>query len=420
MYPLIIFSSIGEREVTFPALVRSVVKGIRMQATIVQRPVGQGGLLQSSLDCGGEPLRWIYDCGSNQVDSLNREIAVIAADPSIDILFLSHLDSDHINGVDRLLAAVSVKEVVLPYLREADLSFAICRDIEAGQLTGVFLDFATDPAGWLIGRGASTVTFVDGRSDDGPDDDGPDGTPETGGGGEGPIYYKWSREPVPIKNVGSSVVRRAASTSLVLAYTSGHRLDWVLVPYAFQPSVKLVKAFMRELRTHFDSNVSIKHIVSQARTKLGRDKLRLCYDALWANHNLVSMSLYAGPGNTQARQLEFHCKDGCYATSDDAVGWLSTGDAHLGGRKRRDALLKYYERFKPRVSVLVVPHHGAAEYFHQDLTRAFPNLRFAVASAGKNGYGHPHEIVKNAFKGWRPFFTVGDEESTRVLLRAHL
>jgi glyoxylase-like metal-dependent hydrolase (beta-lactamase superfamily II) len=160
------------------------VKGISMKSTIVQRPVGQGGLLQGSLDCGATPLRWMYDCGSNQIDSLYREISRVAANPSLDILFLSHLDSDHVSGIDRLLTMVSVSEVVLPYLREADISLAVCRDVEAGRLTGLFLDFAADPAGWLIGRGVVTVTFVEGRGDDGPDDDGPDGTPETGGGGE--------------------------------------------------------------------------------------------------------------------------------------------------------------------------------------------------------------------------------------------
>jgi hypothetical protein len=375
-------------------------------------------MLRGSLDCGTEPLRWIYDCGSNQRDPLHREIAHTAADPFIDILFLSHLDSDHVNGIDQLLTSVPVKEVVLPYLREADLSLAVCRDVEAGQLTGVFLDFAADPAGWLIGRGASTVTFLEGRGDDGPEDDGPDGIPEGGGGGDGKVYYKWSREPVTIRSIGDGSVRKAASTSLISTFTDGYTLDWVLVPYAFQPSARLVKAFEKELRDHFGGKTSIKHIVSQARTREGREKLRNCYDALWVNHNLVSMSLYAGPAHMSAKGLEVRHDDLRLLTSNEAAGWLSTGDAHLGGRKRRDALLNYYDRFNRRIGGFVVPHHGAAEYFHTDLTHAFPNLRFVVAAAGKNGYGHPHEIVMNAFGGGRPFFTVGEEERSKVELSA--
>jgi len=390
-----------------------------MRVKIIQRPVGQGGLLHGSLDCGGEPLRWLYDCGSNQTGSLDREIAEVATNPSLHLLFLSHLDSDHVNGVDRLLSRVSVTEVVLPYLSDADLSLAICRDIEAGRLSGVFLDFATDPARWLIGRGVSIVTFIPGRSDDEPPDGGPDGPYEDrGGAGEGPVSYKWSKSPIVERRIGESIVQRATATAVIGARTSISMLDWVMVPYAFKPSVKLIGAFVKQLQIQFPRKRTIRHIVEQVRTTSGREKLRLCYDALWANHNLVSMCLYAGPERIKPKSCGL--ESGRWGTGSVApAGWLSTGDFHLGRVGRRRALLDYYQRFTSTVGTVVVPHHGAADYFHSDLVNSFTKVRVGIAAAGKNGYGHPHKTVKKAVKQHHRIFSkVSSAKWSRVVMDA--
>lgn len=90
--------------------------------------LGQGGLHWGELTLGQKSLRWVYDCGSNQTDALKREIGTVARGGDIDLLFLSHFDSDHINGVDLLLSQVKVREVVLPYLKEEILVAIIARD----------------------------------------------------------------------------------------------------------------------------------------------------------------------------------------------------------------------------------------------------------------------------------------------------
>lgn len=50
------------------------------------------------------------------MDRLGQEVMEVANGGHVDLLFLSHLDSDHVNGVDRLLALTTVGEVVLPLL----------------------------------------------------------------------------------------------------------------------------------------------------------------------------------------------------------------------------------------------------------------------------------------------------------------
>jgi len=60
-------------------------------------------MFSGRIQSGNATLYWVYDCGSNQQDRLSEEILSVAAQGPIDLLFLSHLDSDHVNGVDRLL-----------------------------------------------------------------------------------------------------------------------------------------------------------------------------------------------------------------------------------------------------------------------------------------------------------------------------
>lgn len=88
-----------------------------MKATLIQHPVGQGGLMSGLLELPDRTIHWVYDCGSNQAEPRDREIAIVEGHGNLDVLFLSHLDSDHVNGIDRLLMSVKVQEVVLPDLR---------------------------------------------------------------------------------------------------------------------------------------------------------------------------------------------------------------------------------------------------------------------------------------------------------------
>lgn len=395
-----------------------------MQVEVIQHPVGQGGLYSGKLDYDSEPFRWVYDCGSNQSDALQRELEGLGPG-TINVLFLSHLDSDHIRGVDVLLAIaeVEISEVVLPYLSEVERVAAIVSDIEAGALTGTFLEFAADPARWLIRRGVQIVTFIEGRDDDSPRDDErgePTGGGE-GGGGEGGIVYKWhSPESLYKREINGAIVQRRATTDFINVPSP---TNWVLLPYAHRPSPSRLRKFQDALRATYGRNRSVSRIVAEARTRDGRKRLRDCYDALWSNHNLVSMSLYAGPRspNARIRDLEFNGKRPCpWRQASGAVGWLSTGDSNLASRTRRLALLSHYRRFLPQVSVFVVPHHGAANYFHRDLATSFSNLVVSVAAAGRNGYGHPHRKVIDAFQNKCAFHNVSEVPNSILRMQATL
>ncbi|MFD1863058.1 hypothetical protein [Planococcus chinensis] len=92
-------------------------------------PVGQGFFYSGKIETNNKNWNLVYDCGatgSNQ--KLNREINNLInsgffTNNILDILVISHFDSDHINGLPKLLENVTVKNLFIPYYSEMDLLF---------------------------------------------------------------------------------------------------------------------------------------------------------------------------------------------------------------------------------------------------------------------------------------------------------
>jgi Metallo-beta-lactamase superfamily len=377
-----------------------------MDVTLTQHPVGQGGMMSGLLNIPGGQFHWVYDCGSNQSEALNREIALVAARGDVDCLFLSHLDSDHVNGVDRLLMATGVKEVVLPYLNDLDRLIAAAHDHATGALSGGFLTFLSDMEGWFGARGVERVTFIMPRDDD---DEGEDGRgpelPRSDGGGEGPIRAKWSHPAQDYsapagdslsRSKGPMVQRFETTASLHLSAASG-MLDWLLLPYAHRPSEAQLLAFRKAMHRKFGPKypARLKALLSDPAL---REMVRECYDLIWSDHNLVSMALYAGPRESQhwqgdclSKPLWWH-----HYQQSNAVGWFETGDMHLNVGRRRKAFVHHYRDVLDQVNVFALPHHGSHRNFHDSLFGELPNMSQCVAATGPNGYGHPSDSVKQS------------------------
>ena len=393
-------------------------------AKLSQRAVGQGGLWSGAFDAGGRPIRWIYDCGSNQSDCLVREINRLSGEP-LDLLFLSHFDNDHVNGIDLLLGTCAVEEVILPYLNEGDRLLVIGTELAAGQLTENFRTFIADPVSWLQGRGVSRVTFVRVRDED------DDGGPELGGPSsdtQGELRVKWSTAPRIIARGWGKGGRTSWQNAVVTlaAQNSSMCADWVFIPQIHLPTAARAKAFLKAVTAQFPGH-NVERIVNEALNPAGRLKLRVAYDALWTDHNKITMSLYAGPyplglHNWRAKfdwpagsdrpfnywQFRLH------KASEDGVGWLASGDADLSAPRRRAAFLKFYKAVLPHVGVFVVPHHGAAESFDRSLLDQMPQLKVGIAAAGPNGYGHPHSFVQDAVNSVSVFVQVDERETSTL------
>jgi hypothetical protein len=392
-----------------------------------QHPVGQGGLATGEIrSFQGHRLGWTYDCGSNQDDALVREITRAAEPGQRELLFLSHLDSDHVSGVDRFLDQCPTRHVVLPYLDELHLLAVMARDSVRGRLTRLFRDAASNLPGWFAERGVQSLTFVRGAADEGGAGRGegdprpPDGA--EGGGGEGETVAEWTLKPTlspstgaPGGGGGAIVVQEVSADAALRFRRAGAVLDWTLVPHVHEPGPDRLERFRDLLRGKFGEPLDLPTIIKAAQNQDARKKLRDCYDGLWSDHNLVSMALYSGPARSSGKftaYCQWRRRFGHHLTRP---GVLLTGDAHLDQRERRRALFDHYRHFVDHVGALMLPHHGSIHNFHEELLEGFPNLELAFACSGPNNYGHPHLEVRLAVERARLHYRRVSHKRSRAI-----
>ena len=126
-------------------------------AVIRQEPVGHGGFHTGAFcfpDLHHPCLHWVYDCGSwhKARTALQKRIKglvkrVHRTKRPLDLLFVSHFDVDHVNGLHTLLDQLPVDTVVIPYLEPADAFVVVAAAVERQNATP-----ATDPdwRKWLL------------------------------------------------------------------------------------------------------------------------------------------------------------------------------------------------------------------------------------------------------------------------------
>ena len=400
-----------------------------MRVTRRQYPVGQGCFHASQIcrtnDKGDEvTFRYVYDCGSmNQsilrgvVDSFRMQTS------SLDALFVTHLDDDHVNGIDRLLGTVQVDTVYLPYVDDV---VPIVELVEAdlnGALSASLIEAWIEPQSWFGRRGVSEIVRVrasteDGQSRPAPGDDFDDKsdlpnpsseeTPPTSEQDRGGEF----RSRVRVRYMNSGAQLRFSE--------SGEPHSWTLVPHVDPAPANQRKRFMKELTRVLclprGTPIAASRLAAALRNDSDRKRIRNCYEKILAGgsrrrHNRVSMSLYSGPSEGSRDLLWEYSIVGClsacaprvvkaggvpyFPCEEQAVGWIGTGDAELRTAKVREAWRRTYSPFEEQVSTLLLPHHGSTGSFHPELLE-FQNLALCVASAGApSRYKHPGHSVVN-------------------------
>ena len=406
--------------------------------TMIQHPVGQGGLFSGTLDLWDTRFRWVYDCGSVRSDeeSRNREIDTISIMGDIDVLYLSHLDDDHVNGIARLLGNCKVKDVVIPHLYDYEFLAFMAMDLRMGDISELsrnYIEMAFDETNWFLERRVERVIRIQRSDSTGPT---PLSSEDSGDGGyRGPtdpseddtsgvlgpdagerIQSSW------ISGDGSDALSRTkrgtvfdarADSCSVMNY-QGWNLNWTLVPYVYQPNTKRMKAFKKNLKREFKS-VTRKDILEIVKDATEIRRLRDCYSGMWKDHNLVSMSLYCGPIISRGH---YELTSGELSEEKCVGGWLLTGDANLSGVRHPKRFFEWYKRYINSVGVFMAPHHGSNRSIGDNVLQHMPNLRTCYAAAGTNGYGHPGIEVKKLSKRNRVnFHEVDTSDDSRLTMK---
>jgi hypothetical protein len=440
--------------------------------------VGQGCFYSGEIFCApnSAPLRIVYDCGSETAgNALEREVDLfhqIIHNAKLDVLVLSHLDADHVNGVSLLLDnGLAARYVFLPYLTQAQRAIAAAG--AGDEADPNYFELLADPVGFLEGRGVENIIFVSGGEDEEerssekdtppfqPSDDGGDAPnlgdmeddkkgrshyhrddatklPQPGhplsqaslplGASQSDwiedsrpkqkanLYFKTDRRPLRLARCWQGKFFHRDDMRLPVSTISG-ALDFTTHP-GDSTSVQRYKRFLKEVHSRFGT-LDPGPVVMAIRDESGRKKLRDCYHHIRGNHNDVSLVLWHGPiPVTALARLNSGARTRGWRRVADSPGCngstLLTGDLTCTNRVVQN-MERHFGGRLGGLAFLQVPHHGSVHSWNARLLGVTSPAVMPIISAGiSNVYRHPHpqviDALENTNGGVRWF--VSDERNT--------
>jgi hypothetical protein len=344
-----------------------------------QHPVGQGFFHSGEVraDGTGEALfRYVYDCGEfrEHHDARNREIANLVERwgprTVVDIVFISHIDADHVNGLKALfdpVAGLTPAVFILPQVTPLQRLVMWCEALARGGLQNDFFDqFVADPETTLVesfpGVSVLTVTATDATSPDSFEErilDVP-GVRDQGG------TPRWTLRSDPTSAESSHTV--SSGSQIVVGRAQQDDPVWILVPHVAQHIasgrqrfIELLALRMGLTPSQLEDNLSDARFLLDLITKKATI-LRNTFRDTAPSTNATSLSLYSGPDIAAESWTSLrYGRDQTWHAGGPRVGWLGTGDAELSDET--GSLINFLEtfrRFFPLVRTVSTPHHGSS------------------------------------------------------------
>lgn len=380
-------------------------------------PVGQGAFYSEEfLDENGKCVfRVVYDCGSlkscklqkNSDGSLlarqdikNRVSGAFSDDHGIDVLFISHLDDDHVNLIPCLRAFQDrqIRRVVLPLLTEEEryilLGYHLIKS-RRRRKDGALERIVTAPEEYFGNH--TKVTFV-----------------QPADGERSAVENKMGENGIGVDDL-QKVVPSLTKISIRNSFPENRQMpQWHLIPYNHKP--ERYSNLKDELENIFGKGFQIAKLKDPDFVIDNLKDLRRCYNnALQGRINQNSMALYSGPVDCECSSCKGEVVKGDiwgrYCPCDqfaeywlDCIlrqelssvfrgcpGCLYTGDLSLNDSQP----MKNFEQYVKCIGTVQMPHHGSLDSFGTgDL---LIEGRVCVATYGeRNSFGHPAFAVKRA------------------------
>ena len=344
-------------------------------------PVGQGGFYSESFKTNNNNFNVVYDCGS-----ISRGVDKVISNSfdkneDIDILFISHFDSDHVNKINILKNSVGkIKTVIMPLLSEEDKDF----------LPLVYK--------WLGSEYKNSLDILN--------------NPKEFFGSETKII--WVREVVESRDEESNQeIRDVAEIEDGAEIKGGENINfslegrkfWIYKPYNYKNKIRhkeLLKKF-RENNILINDLKDIEYIFNHIK------EIRKCYKEVEGSINQNSLVLYSNliEYKDSTACIYIYIREDywkfhpfwryCFSKNQFNLGCIYTGDVHLktivDDFKNKIKRCKYYLP----VNTIQVPHHGSKNGFDIDFFNDFSEGRRRIISpisfGLSNPYGHPSSMV---------------------------
>lgn len=347
---------------------------IHSNFTRIIHPIGQGAFYSEQLEYNDEYFNVVFDCGSwrsnNTTKILKSEISSrFVMGEEIEILFISHFDNDHINGVQALINhKIKIKNIVIPLVEEKDFWFF---SKEYGMDYNSFKNLYNS-----LCASADKVYKVK------------------------PVNIEDSEEHNR-KNINLSENKNEQSEEIIDSNTLlriNNIFDWCYIVFNYNMDTKK-KIFLKNLEKEgltldvfchgFEHILSHIEQIKNAYKKLNKE------DGL----NLSSLIVYSGGYNKRyscitttnccgfCRIIDYHYNRYILCVNE---GCLYSGDTNLNQNRLIDDLKYKLKDLSKHVGIIQIPHHGCRKNFNNDIFTLNDDIIFCFVSYGsKNDYGHP-------------------------------
>jgi hypothetical protein len=387
-----------------------------------QYGVGQGGFHFQEIslaDPKSKPssFRFAYDCGGKKefVKWGIKHATSGYTNPTLDSVYISHFEFDHVNGLEELCKTATVNRFFVPYIGAPEAIHLIAKQLEAGvEITLEYVSVL-----FAVARGESIY-----------------GVPVTrieAGGENPPSFDQDQPQSAQPESDNTFVVeipnRNSLTNNDAIRLKIGKQVIWEVIHWCYAPYKDLSEHVVVELKRKFSTFESeilpgfLNGATADQANKSGnwilkhRNQIRDCYNQVIeeinssliddqkipSDHNVVSLCLFSGPTSKppypRHKTYVYNSFPKIFPPLLDFISrtgaWLGTGDAML---KRDEVWGPFKSFFGSRLNecrTIIIPHHGAnsnkSDNYRKELVR---RRRICVISAGaKNSYHHPHISV---------------------------
>lgn len=372
-------------------------------------PVGQGAFyLEQFKLYNEERINVVYDCGSlTSKQILKKEIkSNLYENETILFVFISHLDVDHVNGLEFLLHYCNVKYLVLPLTSKNDrylLSLKYLCDSNENDMDDFLYRFISNPYETLRRESDNTRIITVRNYDD----------------NESEVL----EERYNNRTVQSGI--NILETDYIAENYLSHYWEYVPFNLRFRDRAnQLIDALNRCL----PEDTRIEDIIDLWGHKSIRTAVKKAYSEVDGSLNTNSMTLFSGIQKPDINQTfilpfnQFRCPikdyyfDRCIFEVIKPNGCLYTGD--YNAKSNWEELYEAYKTYWNYIGCVQVPHHGS----YRNYNSRFSSLNsFFVISAGKNNkYRLPSGLVIKDLISERKYpFIVTEDKNKEVIMMIH-
>ena len=351
-------------------------------------PIGQGAFYtERFVDDNNTTLaNVVYDCGCNRTLSNSSKKMIeftFCEDDEIDVLFISHFDADHVNGIRTLIDnKVNIRYVIMPLLTADEIKFLSVIYNKVNRADKDIQTLINNPKAYF---GNNTIILKVKSIDENLDNE------------NSSISLDKFKDSKLEKDESYYYINSFCKISLIN--------EWLYIPANFESnerSKQLSKLLNNE-------NIDLKSNID-CLVKYKASELKRVYNQLDGNVNGNSLMLYSGSISENvsfkfsffSKYKSLCCMNWFKSHVKGKSACLYLGDSNLNdknkfGKDVVDYLNHHMNNYKERIGLIQIPHHGSLLSFSKKIL-SFCNCKdFFLSSGNDNDYGHPSEKVIEEF-----------------------